>query len=111
MCFSVTIGNGVTSIANNAFYNCESLTSITVNENNTSYYSINGNLYSKDGKTLLLYAIGKTETSFTIPNSVTSIGKMAFSSCSRLTSITIGNNVTSISSHAFYYCKGLTYET
>ena len=47
-------------------------------------------------------------TSITIPNSVTSIGDVAFSGCSSLTSITIPNSVTSIGKGAFYSCSSLT---
>ena len=46
--------------------------------------------------------------SITIPNSVTSIGELAFHGCSSLTSITIPNSVTSIGEQAFRYCSGLT---
>jgi len=47
-------------------------------------------------------------TSITIPNSVTSIGRDAFSGCTGLTSITIPNSVTSIGMDAFSGCTGLT---
>jgi hypothetical protein len=42
-----------------------------------------------------------------IPNSVTSIGKDAFFSCTSLTNVTIGTNVTSIGEEAFYNCSSL----
>ena len=45
--------------------------------------------------------------SFTIPNSMTSIGSNAFFRCSSLASITIPNSVTSIGSNAFQYCYSL----
>ncbi|MBQ8739551.1 MAG: leucine-rich repeat domain-containing protein, partial [Clostridia bacterium] len=105
---SVTIPNSVTSIGRGAFCDCSSLTSIEVDPQNSSYRSIDGNLYSKDGKTLIQYAIGKSEKIFAIPNSVTSIGEYAFSHCSSLTSVTIPNGVTSIGWGAFSGCYSLT---
>ena len=49
-----------------------------------------------------------TITSVTIPNSVTSIEKYAFSGCTGLTSISIPNSVTSIGKSAFQGCNKLT---
>ena len=104
---SVTIGDSVTGIGYDAFWGCTSLTSITVDENNPNYKSIDGNLYSKDGKTLIQYAIGKTATSFVIPDSVTTIDNYAFEDCDSLTSITIPGSVTTIGGSAFRGCSSL----
>ena len=47
-------------------------------------------------------------SSFTIPNSVTSIGEYAFYNCTSLTSFIIPNSVTSISNYPFKGCSNLT---
>ena len=105
---SIIIPGSVTSIGDWAFSGCSKLTSINVNENNKAYKSINGNLYSKDGKTFIQYATGKSDTSFVVPGSVTNIGEWAFLGCTSLISITIPDSVTSIGSSAFYNCTSLT---
>ena len=82
--------------------------SITVDENNGYYKSIGGDLYSKDATVLIQYAAGKTNTSFTIPDGVTSIGDIAFRGCLGLESIVIPDSVTSIGVCTFDDCSGLT---
>ena len=104
---SVVIPDRVTSIGDSAFCDCDNLTSITVGVNNPNYMSIDSNLYSKDGKTLIQYAIGKEDTSFDIPDSVTSIGDSAFWGCYNLQSVDIPDSVTSIGEYAFYGCYNL----
>ena len=104
---SVNIPDSVTQIDTFAFNGCNSLTSITAN-NNPAYQSIDGNLYTKDGKTLLQYAIGKTADSFIIPDNVIYIGDHAFEDCSNLISVTMGDSVTSIGEDAFNNCSSLT---
>jgi hypothetical protein len=65
-------------------------------------------LYNKNKTVLHTYPAGKTNTSFTVPDSVTSIGDSAFDDCTSLTSVTIPNSVTIIGSSAFRGCKSLT---
>ena len=82
-------------IANYAFYDCSSLTSVTIPNSVTSI----GYRAFHECSSL---------TSVTIPNSVTSIGEDAFHGCSSLTSVSIPNSVTSIGNSAFYGCSSLT---
>ena len=106
---SIIIPDSVTSIGGRAFSYCKSLTAINVAAGNNSYISDNGILFEK-GKTFVLhtYPAGKTDTSFTIPKSVTSIGGGAFSGCTSLTSVTIPNSITSIGQWTFSGCTSLT---
>ena len=65
-------------------------------------------MFDKNQTILICYPAGKTESNYTIPDSVTTIGERAFRNCTGLTSVTIGNSVTSIGDYAFSHCTGLT---
>ena len=91
---SVTLRNDTVGIADNSFFGCFALASITIPDN---VKSIGRSAFT-----------GSKLTIITLPDSVTSIGDSAFEGCSSLTSVTIGNGVTSIGSYAFYDCSSLT---
>lgn len=96
---TVNIGSGVTSIGQFAFAGCTSLTAINVAEGNTTYKSIDGALYSADGKTLIW--VPEALTTFTIAAGTETIASYAFVG-SDITSLIIPSSVTSIGTYAFY---------
>ncbi len=104
---SITIPKSVTSIGDVPFLLCSNLKTIDIDADNPNYSSERGVLFNKD-KTTLIQCPGGKQGTYTIPNSVTSIGDFAFAQCYALTSIEIPNSVTSIGEYAFYLCSGLT---
>ena len=121
---SINIPNSVTTIGEGAFADCESLTSISIpssvvtiignpfccwhgilNNESKAFIDEDHVLFNKNKTTLIAYRA--KETNYTIPNSVTTIGKSAFSNCRSLTSINIPNSVTTIEERAFVGCRNL----
>ena len=105
---SVTIPDSVTSIDQSAFSGCISLISIVVAEGNTVYRSVDGVLFSNDVKTLIQYPVGKSDDSYIIPDSVTSIGKSAFYRCTGLRELTIPISVNVVESNERPVFSGCT---
>ena len=121
----VVIPNSVTSIGDRAFFACNSLSEVVI-PNSVVY--INGNpfyawlgkleclspsfvyenniLFNKNKSRIISFRNQK-QTSYFIPNSVTSIGDRAFFACNSLAEVVIPNSVTSIGDRAFSFCSSL----
>lgn len=80
--------------------NCEDLVEYIVDENNSSYSSLNGILYSKSKEVLYSYPENKIGDAYTTDDFVTSIAEYAFLSNNNLTTLRISNAVTSIGEYA-----------
>ncbi len=104
----IYIPEGISYINPYAFDGCVSLSEINVSKDNPAYRTIDGNLYSKDSTCLHIYAPGKTESTFTVPEKVTTIGDYAFSGCKKLTEIVVGENVSAIGYKSFGNCSSLS---
>ena len=95
----------VTSIGDGALYYCESLSEIKIEEGNTAYKMENGALYTANGSTLLQYTLSSDATSFTIANTVKTLGYGAFAYSTSLNEITFeeGSSITALPTNAFAF--------
>ena len=91
----VVIPGSVTRIGGSSFYGCTALTSVTISEG-----------VKEIGDSAFWHCASLS--SVAIPKSVTSIGGEAFSSCASLTSVTIPKGVAEIAYRTFSGCTGLT---
>lgn len=104
---SFTIGSKIRSIGSCAFARCASLTNIYVDRANPYYQSIDGVLYSGDGKTLLSYPTAKAYSSYPVASGTETIGEYAFFH-SKVQTVFLPDTVSTIGDYAFYYAGELS---
>lgn len=113
------IGAHVQYIEDTAFYNSKKLRRVTVDPANEWYKDVDGVLFTKDGKSLLLYpaCYGQQPTdkpeeftypeSYTVPEGVERIGTFAFLKNGHLRDVTLPSTLKEIGDMAFFECKRL----
>lgn len=102
---SVDIPEQTSGIHRRAFVGCSSVDSITVDENNSFYVTVDGSLYTADGKTLVRAVTGISD--FAVPENVEEIAVAAFYGNTDLISVSIPYGVEAIGESAFYGCISL----
>ena len=83
------------------------LKAFNVDENNSNYMSIDGVLYTKDGKTLILYPCRKEGEDFAIPDTVEEIAENAFTYNDLLQHVTINEGLKKLGSSFVNGCSSL----
>ena len=104
---SISLPERLLHLGVGVFSGSSSLNTIQISTENDVYAAVDGNLYDNKVTTLLQYAVGKSETEFTLPDSVKVIGSQAFSGCKNLAVVDL-NNVKTIEDSAFVNCTALT---
>ena len=103
---SVTIPETITSeLSYSTFVNLYELKTITVNENNLAYSSVDGVLFNKDITVLIRCPIGKTGV-LAIPDGVKHFADNALFWCTSLAEITIPSTLERSDGNGNYYLTG-----
>ena len=105
----IHIGKDVKYIDETSFFYCKELKAIEVDEANEYYTSVDGVLYTKDMKKILVYPIMKENKTgkYAIPEGVERIGKCAFYKNEALTEITLPSTLKEIGDMAFFKCENI----
>ncbi len=104
---TLTIPKSILEIEQHSFWTCTGLKTINVDSDNPNYSSLDGNLYNKDQTELIRYSPCKSDTSFTVPESVTRIGDFAFYKSLNLSEIILNESLTNIGASAFVKCTNI----
>lgn len=127
---ALTLPDSITTIESDAFLNCTNLKTLKlgkavtdinedvllsftceefiVDEGNSAFSSQNGVLFNKDKTTLIKYPSLNKSSSYTVPDTVNTIGKSAFSDSVNLETIDLPKSLTQINKAAFYNCEKLS---
>ena len=103
---SVEIPDSVEEIGGAPFAGCKALKEIDLG-GNPNYKSVDGVLYTKDGRNLIQYPAGKGSREYTVEDSTEEIGYGAFAQTG-LEKVNLPETLLTIDNDAFFECYALT---
>jgi len=104
---SITFGAGIESIDFDTLFYAGEIEEINVSADNKQYSSLDGVLFDKEKTTLVRYPDAKSDSEYTIPDGIVTIGYRAFYSCEFITSVSMPDSVKTIGEDAFPFCYSL----
>lgn len=104
----IKLGANIKTIDDEAFNGLRSLKEFLVDENNLSFTSLDGILYSKDKTTLIKMPIAYKERDIVIKEGTQNIQNYAFNDCLNTESVTLPEGLISIGDYAFTDSRKLT---
>ncbi|MBQ6708614.1 MAG: leucine-rich repeat protein, partial [Clostridia bacterium] len=103
---SVNLPKNLVNLSSSAFNNCPDLSEITADKDG-NFVCVDGVVYNANKTTLYIYPNAKSDTSFTVPSSVTSISENAFAYSLNLKNITLHKTLKTVKAFAFMNCANL----
>ena len=88
-------------------YGPSHITAFEVDDDNNTYSTQDGVLFSNGGKTLVCYPHLKEGVVYTVPDDVTAIGNSAFYNNKKLQKVVLPTNISKIGNYSFDYCGNL----
>ena len=104
----VVIPESVSSVDTEFFTNFYSLEEIETGEGNADFKSVDGVLFDKKGETLLLYPCSKKDAEYTVPDKTERIEEKAFYLNDEITIVTLPKSLRTIGKNAFSGCSSLS---
>lgn len=104
---SITLPDTLQELPSGLFAGCKSLVYVDVSAQHPYLSSEDGVLYNKNKTEIKYYSINRRGKTFTLPESVTTVGANVFAGNLSLETVVLGNKVTQIDERAFAGCNNL----
>lgn len=103
----VRFGKGISTISSSAFNNCDKLAIFDVDDENGSFLTVDGILYSKDGRRVVRCPEGCAIELINLLETVEIIEPWCFSNCLNLVDIVLPKGLKSVGAYAFNDCRNI----